>query len=185
VTVPPDVALPDAAAPRVEVPASVDVPELVRALRAAGRTLAVAESLTGGLVAAALTDVPGVSAVFRGSVTAYATEIKARVLGVDATLLAREGAVHPEVAAGMADGVRQLLRADYGVATTGVAGPEPQDGRAVGTVYVAVAAPRAGALGWRIVVEQPRCVGDRSAIRAAATRAALRLLARGLPDFEG
>ncbi|WP_432088230.1 CinA family protein [Streptomyces sp. bgisy095] len=106
-----------------------------------GQTLAVAESLTGGLVAAELTGVPGASASFRGSVTAYATALKHELLGVDAVLLAERGAVDPEVASQMAAGVRARLGADWGIATTGVAGPEPQDGQPVGTVYVAVAGP--------------------------------------------
>ncbi|WP_431037229.1 CinA family protein [Streptomyces sp. P6-2-1] len=122
--------------------AAVDVIALARE---AGQTVAVAESLTGGLVAAELTAAPGASAAFRGSVTAYATELKHRLLGVDPALLAREGAVHPEVAAHMASGVRDALGADWGAATTGVAGPEPQDGRPVGTVYVAVAGPAVAA----------------------------------------
>ncbi len=102
-------------------------------------TIAVAESLTGGQLAAALTAVPGASAVFRGSITAYATDLKAAVLGVDGLLLDQVGAVHGEVARQMADGVRRVCRADLGLATTGVAGPEPQDGQPVGTVFVAVA----------------------------------------------
>src|SRR5262249_58495977 len=88
--------------------------------------------------AAALTDVPGVSAVLRGSVTAYATDVKASLLGVDAGLLEREGPVHPEVARQMAEGVRRLLGAAYGVATTGGAGPGPPDGGPARTVFVAV-----------------------------------------------
>ena len=113
--------------------------------------MATAESLTGGLVCAALTDVPGASAVVRGAVVAYATELKAQVLGVDPDLLATGGAVQAEVARQMATGVCRVLGADVGVATTGVAGPDPQDGHPVGTVFVAVAAegrvagPRAGA----------------------------------------
>ena len=85
----------------------------------------MAESLTGGLVAAALTDAPGSSAAFRGGVVAYATELKADLLGVDAMMLRRHGAVYPPVAAAMAEGVRARLGATYGVATTGVAGPSP------------------------------------------------------------
>lgn len=95
--------------------------EVVRLLTVNGGTLAVAESLTGGLVAAEITSVPGASKVFRGSVTAYATELKHRLLGVDATLLAQRGAVDPQVAAQMAAGVRKALCADWGIATTGVA----------------------------------------------------------------
>ncbi|WP_369217489.1 CinA family protein [Streptomyces flavofungini] len=119
--------------------------ELVRLLTARGETVAVAESLTGGLVAAGLTAVPGASKVFRGSVTAYATDLKRDVLGVDGTLLEERGAVDAEVARQMARGVRAALRADWGIATTGVAGPDPQDGQAVGTVFVAVAGPESGA----------------------------------------
>ncbi|MGW4392820.1 CinA family protein [Streptomyces sp. NPDC004685] len=114
---------------------------VLRLLAERGETLAVAESLTGGLVAADITSVPGASRVFRGSVTSYATELKRDVLGVDGTLLAERGAVDPEVALQMATGVRRLLGADWGIATTGVAGPDEQDGQPVGTVFVAVAGP--------------------------------------------
>ncbi len=112
---------------------------LVAALTARSLTIATAESLTGGLVCAALTEVPGASAVVRGGVVAYATDLKAVVLGVDPDLLAAGGAVQEEVARQMALGVCRLLGAAVGVATTGVAGPDPQDGRPVGTVFVAVA----------------------------------------------
>lgn len=145
-----------------------------RALVAAGATVAAAESLTGGLLAADLTDTPGASAVFLGSVTAYATELKAGLLGVDRELLAREGAVHPRVAGAMAEGVRGLLGSDHGVATTGVAGPDPQDGRPVGTVYVAVAGPGGTRVG------EVRARGDRFTIRRRAVHAALDLLRRQL-----
>jgi nicotinamide-nucleotide amidase len=136
-----------------------------------GQTLAVAESLTGGLVAAELTSVPGASKSFRGSVTAYATTLKRDVLGVDADLLAARGAVDPQVAAQMAAGVRDVLGADWGVATTGVAGPEPQDGQAVGTVYVAVAGP--AGIG---KVAALRLNGDRGEIRRESVRSVLDLL---------
>ncbi|MFJ9691987.1 CinA family protein [Kitasatospora sp. NPDC101183] len=142
-------------------------------LRARGATVAVAESLTGGLLAAALVDVPGASATFRGSVTAYATELKASVLGVDEGLLDVHGPVHPVVAAQMAEGVRRLLGADYGLATTGVAGPEPQGGQPVGTVHLAVAGP-GGTL-----VTSPRLSGGRATIRHGAVTAALELLVAG------
>ena len=115
--------------------------ELVARLTDAGRTVAVAESLTGGLVLATLVSVPGASAVVRGGVVAYMTDVKTSVLGVDHDLLDLEGAVHPEVARQMARGVVALVGADYGVATTGVAGPDPQDGRPVGEVHVAVVGP--------------------------------------------
>ncbi|MFE3072886.1 CinA family protein [Streptomyces sp. NPDC059247] len=145
-----------------------------------GHTLAVAESLTGGLVAAELTSVPGASAVFRGSVTAYATPLKHELLGVDPDLLAARGAVDPEVALQMAAGVRDRLGADWGIATTGVAGPDLQDGQPVGTVYVAVAGPaatdaRAGK------VAALRLNGDRAEIRRESVRSVLELLRGELP----
>ncbi|MHA6763201.1 CinA family protein [Streptacidiphilus sp. PAMC 29251] len=136
--------------------------------------MAVAESLTGGLLAAAFVAVPGASRAFRGSVTAYATELKASVLGVDPALLAAKGAVDPQVAAEMAEGVRRLMGADYGVATTGVAGPEPQDGQSVGTVYVAVAGP-GGLFGSSL-----RLSPGRATIRRRTVEAALDLLSEAL-----
>ena len=101
--------------------------ELIALLAARRQSIAVAESLTGGLLAAALTDVPGASAVFRGGVVAYATELKAVLLGVDRALLAAQGAVSAEVAGAMATGVRDRLGATVGAATTGVAGPDPAE----------------------------------------------------------
>jgi nicotinamide-nucleotide amidase len=112
--------------------------EILGLLAQSGQTLAVAESLTGGLVAAALTDVPGSSVAFRGGIVAYATELKAELLGVDAAMLAAHGPVYPAVAAAMAAGVRDRLGATVGAATTGVAGPGPQDGQPAGTVHIAV-----------------------------------------------
>jgi len=143
---------------------------VVARLAAAGETLAVAESLTGGLLVARIVDVPGASAVLRGAVVAYATDLKHRLLGVDGELLAREGAVHPQVAAQMAGGVRARLGATWGVATTGVAGPDPQDGRPPGTVYVGLAGPH----GVRSVGLRLR--GDRAQVRAGTVDAALALL---------
>ncbi len=137
------------------------------ALLAAGATLATAESLTGGGLAAAVTSVPGASAVFRGGVVAYATDLKAGLLGVDPALLDRSGPVDPDVATAMAHGVRERLRATYGVATTGVAGPEQQDGHPVGEVYVAVAGPE------RATVRRLSLLGDRESVRAATVLEAL------------
>jgi nicotinamide-nucleotide amidase len=112
--------------------------EIIGVLTERGQSAAVAESLTGGLLAAALTSIPGASAAFRGAVVAYAADLKAEVLGVPAGLLDRHGAVHPDVAAAMAAGVRRRMGATVGAATTGVAGPDPSDGQPVGTVYIAV-----------------------------------------------
>jgi nicotinamide-nucleotide amidase len=145
--------------------------DLVARLTATGQTVAVAESLTGGLVAAALTEVAGASAVVRGGVLAYATDLKGQVLGVDAALLARVGPVDPDVAEQMARGVRSLMGATYGLATTGVAGPDPVDGKAVGTVFVGVAGPVSAR------VKALNLSGDRNEVRARSVLAVLGLLA--------
>jgi nicotinamide-nucleotide amidase len=136
-----------------------------------GETLAVAESLTGGLIGATVTAVPGASAAFRGGVIVYATDLKHRLLGVSGELLEREGAVHPEVAAAMARGVRRLAGTTYGLAVTGVAGPEPQDGRPVGTVHIALGGPRDQM--WRRDV---RLRGSRDRIRVETVIKAVDLL---------
>jgi len=148
--------------------------DLVARLTAAGETVAVAESLTGGMVAAALVDVAGASLVVRGGVVAYATDVKAQLLGVDEVLLTRVGSVDAEVAEQMAGGVRSIMGATYGLSTTGVAGPDPVDGKPVGMVYVAVVGPgisRVKALGLS---------GDRAGIRAQSVQAVLALLAEEL-----
>ncbi|MEU5716042.1 CinA family protein [Streptomyces sp. NPDC020403] len=150
---------------------------VLRLLQERGETVAVAESLTGGLVAAELTSVPGASLSFRGSVTAYATPLKQRLLGVDGALLAERGAVDPDVAGAMAAGVREALDADWGVSTTGVAGPAPQDGKPVGTVYVAVSGP-----GGVQKVAGLRLNGERADIRKESVRSVLDLLFGELGD---
>ena len=166
--------LTDAAA--LDAPPASAVPELaarvIATLTGRGLTLATAESLTGGLLCARLVDVPGSSAVVRGGVVAYATELKHRLLGVDAGLLAEQGAVHPEVARQLSTGARRALEADFGLATTGVAGPAEQDGHPPGTVFVAVAQPAAGASAVRAL----RLAGDREEIRARTVAAVLALL---------
>ncbi|WP_028645177.1 CinA family protein [Nocardioides sp. URHA0020] len=110
-------------------------------LRAAGDTLATAESLTGGRLAAELTGVAGASDVYVGGVVTYATELKASLLGVSEQLIAEHGVVSSQCAQAMATGVRLLTGATYGVATTGVAGPSTQEGKAPGTVFVGIAGP--------------------------------------------
>jgi len=152
---------------------------VVRTLIDRGLTIAAAESLTGGLLTAELTSIPGASAVVLGGVVVYATELKHSLVGVDADLLAVEGPVHPEVARQLAAGVRERLAvggrpADLGIATTGVAGPDPQGGRAVGTVYVGVAT----AEGTRAVALD--LTGDRDAIRRATVAEAVGALAAEL-----
>jgi len=139
-------------------------------LGAAGQTLAVAESLTGGLLAATVVDVPGASTVFRGGVIAYATDLKHTLLGVDAGLLAARGPVDAEVAEQLAAGVAVRLGATWGLATTGVAGPDPADGHPPGTVFLGVHGP-AGTLSVRLEL-----AGTRPQIRRATVDAALRRL---------
>ena len=140
---------------------------LVGILRARSLTIAVAESLTGGLLVAELIAVPGASEVVLGGVIAYRTELKHSVLGVDATLLRDHGAVHPEVAAQMATGVRSALSiaagpAHIGISSTGVAGPETQDHHPVGTVYLGFA------FGTEVFTVRRQLSGNRAGIRAAA-----------------
>ncbi|MBG0815903.1 CinA family protein [Planomonospora sp. ID82291] len=144
---------------------------MITLLAGRGETVAVAESLTAGLIGAALTTPPGASAAFTGGVLSYATELKRRLLGVPSDLLEREGAVHPEVAAAMAAGVRELTGATYGLAATGVAGPDPQDGKPVGTVHLAVSGP-AG----RVWLRDLHLSGTREEIRRCTVNEAVDLL---------
>jgi PncC family amidohydrolase len=144
--------------------------QVIALLRGAGQTVAAAESLTGGLVVAGLTTVPGASQAVRGGVVAYATELKAILLGVPRAMLAAHGAVYPGVAAAMANGVRERLGATFGVATTGVAGPDPQDGQPVGTVHIAVSADN------DTVVRTLGLDGDRERIRRVTVERLLALL---------
>lgn len=144
-----------------------------------GVSVGTAESLTGGLLCAALVDVPGASVGVRGGVVSYATEVKRDVLGVPADLLAAHGTVSRPCAEAMATGARRVLGADWAVSTTGVAGPEPSEGKAVGTVHVAVAGVVDGE---QITAHRALTLdGDRSAIRSATVTEALRLLHDTLP----
>jgi nicotinamide-nucleotide amidase len=145
--------------------------ELIERLTHRGLSVAVAESLTGGLLCAALTEVPGASAVIRGGVVAYATDLKASMLDVPHELLDTVGAVDADVALEMAAGVASELGADIGISTTGVAGPEPQDGKAVGTVFIDCV------WGKKRVVEELSLSGTRNEIRSLTVHAALRMLA--------
>lgn len=143
------------------------VAALLDVLRARGETVATAESLTAGMVCAALTDVAGASAVVRGGLIVYATDLKAQLAEVDSDLLAERGAVHPRVAEALAAGARSRCGADWGVGLTGVAGPDPQDGVSPGTLHVGFAGPTG------VTVHSVHVQGDRHAVRAAAVRVAL------------
>jgi nicotinamide-nucleotide amidase len=146
--------------------------DVVRLVAARGETFATAESLTGGLVAATVVEIPGVSAVFRGGLVVYATDLKHALAGVPEDLLAERGPVDPDVALALAAGARRRCAADWGLATTGVAGPDPQDGIAPGTVYVAVDGPGGGE------VLKLGLSGDRAAVRTESVTRVLRLFAQ-------
>ena len=118
--------------------------------------------------------------MFRGGLVVYATDLKASLAGVPADLLAARGPVDGEVAAALAAGARDRCAADWGLATTGVAGPDPQDGQPVGTVWVAVAGPPGHARRTRLIAS-----GGRPAIRRAAVTAALDLLVTALDHRTG
>jgi nicotinamide-nucleotide amidase len=145
------------------------------ALEARGQTLAVAESLTGGLLAATIVDVPGASRSFRGGLVVYATDLKASLAGVPADLLDARGPVDPDVAVELARGACRRCAADWGLGTTGVAGPDPQDGVPAGTAYVGLVGPGGPARVRRLDIS-----GDRPTIRRATVDAALRLLTEAL-----
>jgi nicotinamide-nucleotide amidase len=144
-----------------------------------GETIAVAESLTGGLMSAALTTSPGASATFRGGVVVYATDLKALLAGVPLELLESRGAVDPDVAAALAHGARRRLGATWGLGLTGVAGPDSQDDQPVGTVHIGLAVA-----GVEPVVRSQQLSGDRDDIRSAAVEVALSLLRDSLRERE-
>ena len=152
---------------------------VVGLLRDLGLSLATAESLTGGLLGATLTSVPGASAVFRGGIVAYATDLKERLLGVAGDVLREEGAVSRRTALAMAAGVRDATGADWALATTGVAGPDPQEGHPPGTVWLAVAGPQGSA------ALRYSFTGSREAIRDQSVAAALELLEEHLRGVAG
>lgn len=143
---------------------------VVRELTARRLTLATAESLTGGGLGAALTSVPGASAAYVGGVISYATRVKVDLLGVPLEIVHGDGVVSAPCARAMAAGVRRVLGADVGVGTTGVAGPDRQEGKPAGTVFVAVADDRGE------TVRALQLPGDRAGVRQATTQAALELL---------
>lgn len=152
--------------------ADTDVAALVGALRATNRTVATAESLTAGLVAATIAGVPGASTVLRGGLVVYATDLKHRLAGVSEEVLAAEGPVAASTAEQLAVGARTRCTADWGIGLTGVAGPDPQNGIGAGTVFLGLAGPR------HTEVMRLKLSGDRWNIRFDATRTAIRELLR-------
>lgn len=153
--------------------------DVVRMLKQLGQTLAVAESLTGGCIMAAITSVSGSSAVFTGGVVSYATPLKQKLLGVDADLIAQHGVIHSEIALQMAEGARETTTFDvpttWGLSTTGVAGPTSQDNKPVGMVFIGLAeAKMSQGLGPFLFP------GNREQIREATVVEALSLLRKEL-----
>jgi nicotinamide-nucleotide amidase len=145
-------------------------------LRRRTETIATAESVTGGLLGVLLTDVPGASVSYLGGVISYATQLKDTLAGVSPATLQAVGPVAEQTAMEMAEGVCRRCDADWGLATTGVAGPEPQNGHPVGEVYVAVARPASGLLRAKALILS----GDRLTIRSTAAARAIELLADAL-----
>lgn len=151
---------------------------VLEAYRAAGRMLATAESCTGGMVAAALTDIPGSSAAFERGFVTYSNTAKSEMLGVDAALIAAHGAVSAEVAAAMAEGALAHSHATVAVSVTGVAGPDGgTTDKPVGLVWFGLASDRP------TKTEHAQFQGDRAEIRRQSTERALRLLLEGLRDL--
>ncbi|HZE38365.1 MAG TPA: nicotinamide-nucleotide amidohydrolase family protein [Stackebrandtia sp.] len=148
---------------------------IVADLTARRQHLAVAESLTGGMVAAAITGVPGASAVFRAGIVAYTPRMKSTLVGVDAELIANAGVVSGEVASALATGVRERCGTDWGVGTTGAAGPEAHGGQPPGTVWIAVAAADGTVSARRLIID-----GDRETVRSGAVSGVLALLTERL-----
>ena len=145
--------------------------ELLERFRTAGKTLATAESCTGGLLGALLTAVPGSSDVYRGGVISYCNAVKPGLLGVPEALLEEYGAVSWQVAEAMAEGACRAAQADFGVSTTGLAGPDGDgSGKPVGLVYVGCAGPKG------VTHRELHLTGSRDEIRQQACREALALL---------
>lgn len=153
---------------------SLDASEIVAQLTKKHLTIATAESLTAGMLSSSIADVAGASAVLQGGIVAYNNSIKHRLLGVSADTLAARGAVDSETAQQMATGVRQRFTADIGISTTGVAGPEPSEGKAVGIVFIALATADT------TVAKLLRFDGNRDQIRTATVAAGLQLVAEWL-----
>lgn len=150
---------------------------MVAALLARGLSVGTGESLTAGLVAATLADVPGCSAVLRGGLVAYQPEVKQALLGVSDEDLGA-GLVSEPVARALAEGARRVLNADIGVGTTGVAGPEPHDGAPVGAVWIAAAS------GHRVIARRLALAGSREGIRRQTVQACWSLVLELLGEPE-
>jgi len=152
--------------------------QIVAQLTQKSLTIATAESLTAGMLSSTIADVPGASAVLQGGIVAYNNTVKHRLLDVSADILAARGAVDAETAREMARGARKRFNSDLGIATTGVAGPDPSEGKAVGIVFIALATPH------ETTAKLLRFDGNRDHIRRSTVAASLQLVAEWLEQQE-
>lgn len=162
------------------MPADPLASAVIASLVARGQTLATAESLTGGLIGAALTSVPGSSAAYRGGLITYASDLKHSLAGVPADVLAGAGVISPQTAAAMATGVREACASDWGLAVTGVAGPDPQEGHEAGEVWIGLCGP-----GLPAIARPLDLAGGRDDVREQTVASALGLLASWLATAAG
>ena len=146
--------------------------EVINQLRKSGKTLAVAESLTGGGLGAALTEVPGASEVFLGGITTYSDSSKIKLLEIPKRLISKHTAVSEEVAKAMAESVRKRFKSDYAISTTGVAGPGKAYGKSSGSVWLAIATKK------EVIAIELSIAGDRATVRKATIESALATFSR-------
>lgn len=158
---------------------AVTAADIVAALKRRGQHLACAESLTGGLFAAAVTAAPGASAVFTAGIVAYTPRMKTELLGVPVEVIDSAGVVSREVAAALALGARDRTGADWGVGTTGAAGPEAHGGQPPGTVWIAVADPSGEVTARKLALSGGRAEVCRATVEAAKGLLMERLDPRG------
>lgn len=152
--------------------------ELVARFTRRGLTLATGESITGGGIAAAITEVAGASRMFRGAIVAYVPEVKFSLAGIEPEVIATFGVVSEQVAIRLAQGAQERCGADYGIGVTGVAGPGPSDGVDAGVVWLAITGPTVWPMPSVLLTARQAFDGDRSEVRAAAVAQALSMLER-------
>ena len=145
---------------------------VVNQLKKSGKTLAVAESLTGGGLGAAITEVAGSSEVFLGGITTYSDLSKTKLLEVPKKMITKHTAVSEEVAKEMATSARDLFKSDYAISTTGVAGPGKAYGKTAGTVWLAIASKK------EVIAIELSIAGDRATVRNATIESALATFSR-------
>ena len=146
--------------------------QVISQLKKSGKTLAVAESLTGGGLGAALTEVPGSSEVFLGGITTYSDASKVKLLEIPKRLISKQTAVSEEVAKAMAESVRKIFKSDFAISTTGVAGPGKAFGKSAGSVWLAIATKK------EVIAIELSIAGDRATVRKATIESALATFSR-------